>query len=437
MSFARIRVSVLGGALLLIAGCGGSSGGGTGSGGSGGGGNPTTVTFAITGGTPTAVATSTGSGSFTAATLTSGKVTLNLPSGTTSFAVAFVCPALSLTITAPSQQTYQYVFEASTLEGTSFSEPCPTTPATGTTGTLTGTVNATAVPKASFLNVLAYGGGGSGSYYSTALDTSFSLSAPVGTDRVEVVAYNSAVNGFVESFSLVAAKNFESQTVPGTLNGGSTVVLGAADETTPEPITYSNVPSGYGSPTTLATYAFANYGGIFLADAATSEYPALTADVMESGGYYTYTASSYATNNSGGEVYATTTSASGGPMSFTFPPAWSYAGPVAAAWPSFDLSYPGFSGKTGNCDEVIMGWSTSSDAEYYVQATVTGNYLNGATTVAVPNLSGLTGFLAAPASGTDVVWAANISQGNYLCLRPLPSDGMLAGVSNAGVYTVP
>jgi len=177
MSFARIRVSVLGGALLLIAGCGGSSGGGSGSG-SGGGGNPTTVTFAISGGTPTAVATSTGSGSFTAATLTAGKLTLSLPSGTTNFAVAFVCPPEPHTTTPPFQQTNQYVFQASTLDGTSFSEPCPTTPATGTTGTLTGTVNATAVPKASFLNVLAYGGGGSGSYYSTARSTRVSACPP-------------------------------------------------------------------------------------------------------------------------------------------------------------------------------------------------------------------------------------------------------------------
>src|SRR5579863_3057526 len=157
MSFALIRVSILGGALMLIAGCGWSSGGGSGSGGSGGGGNPTTVTFTVTGGTPTAVATSTGTGSFTAATLTAGKLTLDLPSGTTNFAMAFVCPPVSLTA-SQFLETFENVFEASTLDGTSFSQSCPTTPTAGSTGTLTGAVDANAIAGASFLNIDAENG---------------------------------------------------------------------------------------------------------------------------------------------------------------------------------------------------------------------------------------------------------------------------------------
>jgi hypothetical protein len=131
------RTSILGIALLLICGCGGSTGGVPVGGGSGNN-NSTTVTFAITGGIPAAVATKVGSGPFTAAVPVSGKVTLSLPSGTTNFAVAFVCPTVTGTINQPYQQTYENVYEASTLDGTSFSEACPAPSSTGSNAFTTG-----------------------------------------------------------------------------------------------------------------------------------------------------------------------------------------------------------------------------------------------------------------------------------------------------------
>jgi hypothetical protein len=82
MSSALPRLSLLASVLVVVAGCGGSGGN---TGGGGGGQAPTLVTFTISGSTPTAVATQVGSGAFTAATLTSGKMTLSLPDGTTNF----------------------------------------------------------------------------------------------------------------------------------------------------------------------------------------------------------------------------------------------------------------------------------------------------------------------------------------------------------------
>jgi hypothetical protein len=342
------------------------------------------------------------------------------------------------TTTPPSQQTTENVYEASTLDGTSFSESCPVTSTTGATGTLTGTVDASAISGASFLNIDALSGTAQSSDYLSSPGGNFSFAAPVGTDRVAVVAFNSVLTNSGETFSVLAAKNFSSQTVPGALNGGNTVVLGAADETTLEPLTYNNVPSGYGAPSTAAAYNMGGDGGFILTNAATSEYPALPAGAVQSGDYYYFSAVAYGgTSNLLGEVIVTMTSASAGPVSLTFPPAWSYAGPTAATWPSFDLSYAGFSGQTGVYDGVSMNWSSSSTAENYILVTATGNYLDGSTTVAVPDLSGGTGFLSAPASGTDVIWEADISQGNFPSLQPLPLNGTVKAVSTLGTYVVP
>ena len=144
VSFGFLRFSAIGGVFILLAGCGSGSGNTTGGGvGGGGGNNPTTVTFTVTGGTPTAVATQIGSGAFTSATLSGGSLTLSVPSGTTNFAVAFVCPPLT-SYTPP--ETEQYVYEASTLDGTSFSEWCLGGSSNEATGTLTGAVDASRSP---------------------------------------------------------------------------------------------------------------------------------------------------------------------------------------------------------------------------------------------------------------------------------------------------
>jgi hypothetical protein len=329
------------------------------------------------------------------------------------------------------------VFEASTLDGTSFSESCPTASSTGATETLTGSVDASAISGTSFLNISAQNGAALEEGYINVPSGSFSFAAPTGTDRVMALAYNSVLNGSEETFSLVGAQNFSSQTVPGTLNGGATVVMGTADQTTQEPITYNSVPSGYGAPTTFAGYMMGDGQGILTADDATTGYPALPAGAMESGDYYTLTATASSTSNSLEEVGVTTSLASAAPVTFTFPPAWSYAGPAAATWPSFDLSYAGFSGKTGVCDAVAMVWLPSVTAENTIEVTATGNYLNGSTTVAIPDLSGLTGFFAPPASGMVVFWSAGISHGSVLCFQPLPLNGTLKAVSNSGSYTAP
>jgi hypothetical protein len=423
-----IRLSILSGIFMLISGCGGSGGSTGGNGGNNGGGNnPTTVTITIPG-SPTAVATQVGSGTFTAATLSNGSLTLSLPSGTTNFGVAYVCPPVTVT---SYQETNQNIIEANTLDVTSFSLSCSAASSTGATGALTVSYNALGISGANSVGIFAQNS--TASSYSTLgpsyVSGSFNFAEPTGTDRVEVLAYNSTLNGN----SLVAAKDFDGVTVPGVLNGGNTVVFGTADETTSEPITYNSVPSGFNAPTTTVAYYMGN-SGIWDANVATTAYPALPATAMESGDYYYFSAGA---SGPSGEVIVDTTSTSGGPMSFTFPPAWTYAGPAAAKWPSFNINYTGFSGTTGVCDDVSMNWITNSTVWNVVSLTATGNYLNGSTTLAIPDLSGLPGFVAAPASGTSAAWEASVSQGTSTCIPPHPLNSTTKMVTTGGVYTAP
>ena len=439
MRFTRLRLSMLLG-LLALSGCGGSSSGSHG----GSGGAPTLVTFTITGSTPTAVATRTGTDPFAAATLNSGAVTISLPSGITDFSVAFVCPLSS----GSSQPAQQFVFEASLLDGTSFSTPCLEAAAPASTGTLTGSIDASAIPVVSssgagpFLNVDAWGGGSVLAAADTEFGSTFDFSflAPSGSDRVEVEAYNSFqtnVGGLDEGISLAAARNFSSQMVPGALNGGNAIILGPADETTPEAITYSNVPSGFLTPYTTADLEINGDTRFIVDSAATTQYPALPASAMGSGDYYVFT--SYASN--AGEIVTgvevTQTSATAIPLNVTFPSAWFYAGPTPAALPTFDLAYSGFSGTTGIYDSVILNWNLVSAEEERLKIIATANFLNGSTSLAVPDLSTLPGFLAPPASGTSVLWEAEISHSTSPLLQPTQTNGTVTSVSNGGWLTVP
>lgn len=439
-----VRWSLLQGAIFAvgvgtITGCAGGPAGGN-SGGDGS--SDTTVTFTFRGATPAAVASKTGSGSFTVAALSSGTLTLTIPSTTTTFAVAYVCPSIDVTVsgTKIGQSTSQFVFEASTADGTSFTQACPlaSTSSSIQTGTLTGSIDASGISGASFLNVDAQGGGGFLTAYSATPVANISFPAPAGNDRVEVLAYHADFKGYVETFNLVGAKNLTSQPVPGALNGGNTVVLGAADQVVPQTITYSNVPAGYSTPTTLVTYSMTTNGGFVVADAATNQYPALPAAASQTGDSYSFLATA---RNNTQAVFAEAFADTGGPMTFTFPSPWTYAGPTAAALPTFDFAYSGFTGKTGVVQSASLGWSSGSLSQGLSAMSftmfATANFQRGTTSMAFPSLSNLAGFLPPPASGTQVGWAAQIAQVSSGVSQPGASNSTVIGVQNAGSYTVP
>ena len=439
MSSGFPRVPVPAVLLVLLAGCGGkySSSGSSSSG-------ATTVNVAFAPVAPSAVAVQIGSGTYTTETPASGALSFSLPSGTTTFAVAYICTPTPLTVGGVQYvSTLETVVEAGTADGTSATLPClyslqggAQANPPGQTGALAVNINASAIPSASSLLVVAANGNHATEQNYTEANASGSFAAPVGTDRVEVFAMDSSGN-------VVAARNLTSQTVPGSLNGGSAIVLGSADETRPEPMTFDNFPSQFGSPGAGVLF---NMGSNSIPIGfATTEYPALPAGAMENGDSYTLSAGAARILPSAvtESVSVSVNSTSAGPMTFNFPAPWSYAGPTPAARPTFDFSgYAGFSGKPGNAYGAGLFWTdgtngTIGTSQYSVGISASANYLNGATSITIPDLSGLHGFLPAPPTGTDVTWSAQIIQSGSSVLSATQPNSTLSAAGNQGTFIVP
>lgn len=421
MSFGMIRLYVLSGVFILMAGCGSS-----GSGGSGGGGGtptPTTVTVTFSGATPTAVATQIGSSSYTAVTPASS-IMLTLPSGTTNYAVAVVCPEQFF---GSEILTVEYVTLANTRDGTAVLTNCPSQQITGQA---TLQVNAAAIQGAASVWV-----GGVGYTWSGSTVSCTPLIA-VGTQDVPVIAKDN-------SGSILAIRILHNQTIPGALNGGNPVVFDASDETMLESITYNNLPSGYTAP-----YTSVRYNGpdgnlkLSLGSHVSAQYRAMPSSAFQNGGYYNFTvvAGSSTLNNSVGVTRNTT---SGGPQVFNLPAPWSYAGPTAAALPIFNFDYQSFSGMPNVVKEADMSWETPppphelNEIMNEIMIEASPNYQGGATSLSIPDLSGLNGFLSPAPSGTSVSWGATIYQGIDFSGMTTPTNGTWPTVDAFGSYTEP
>ncbi|HTU51690.1 MAG TPA: hypothetical protein VMF56_13940 [Acidobacteriaceae bacterium] len=409
-----------------------TDGGGTGGGSTGGGGNnATTVMITFIGPSmPGLVAAQVGTGAFAAEALSGSVLTLSIPSGTSNYSVAFLCPALG---TGQSSSQFEYVWEASIVDGTSLTFACAYPQSE--TPTLSGSLNATAIPGVTAFQINAQSGtslGEGGGGFSGGPTGNFNVPAPTGSDRVLVLANGNQGNG------PLAAKNYDNQAVPGTLNSGNTVVFGTTDETTPEPITYNDVPSGFKSP---STNIWLGMGGTALqytyASDATTQYLALPASASEQGDVYILDASASSTNLP--SSVNTEIVSSGGPVSFTFPPPWNYATPTPAALPSFAMDYTGFSGEANVAQNAWIFWKPGNggDSTENIQVEATANYQSGSTTLAIPDLSSLAGFFAPPLSGTVVEWTIWMQQQSWSLTAETRPNGTLSEVSNGGQYTVP
>lgn len=436
----RIWVMGAGLAVLVLAGCGGSSS----TGGTGSGTEATTVTFKFTGATPTAVATKIGSGVYAAVTPAS-TVTFEVPSGTTDFSVAYVCPAVVSALgSTPLSVREEKVVDASTADGTSYSESCPTDTSNTTEETLTASVDASALAGTAAVELDASSGSLSRYATGTGATTTLSLSAPRGSYHMGVLAYGSQdLSSTGAGVPLLGAKFFQNQAVPGALNGGKPVVLTAADATTLEPLSFSNVPEGFGTPYAQVTFMPAGQKtSVVMTSGATGAYPVMPSAVTQNGGTYQINAGAYEGILSGSESIVTVQRvlSTAGPVSVSFPAAWSYAGPVAAALPTFSYSYTGFSDSTKAERTGQMNWLTSDGSgiigSMVIELTATAGYQGGASTLSVPDLTGMMGFIASPATGTRVTWIAALASGSSSSASGSPGTSSQT-VERMGTFLVP
>jgi hypothetical protein len=418
MSHNGARLAMLGMALLLITGCGGGSsvsgsgstgggsGGGTGGGSGGGSGDQaTTITVSIVTGIPSPVAVKIGSGNYTAATLTSGQLTISVPAGTTTYSVAYLCPPLQEGSGTFQLETIQF---ESVQDGTAITGGCASTPTAPPSGNLNGTVDASAFPTAGSMNMVISNATYAQTVQGVGVVDPFHVVGPIGSDRVVIGLYDSFLN------NLLAIKNFTNQVVPGSLNGGSTVAFSSNDAPTMQPLTFDNVPTGFDAP---YTNLLANLGSglLTVATGPITQYPQLPAGILQNGDYYSFQSSASVTSNTqqsivGSLLYPT----SGGPVTLSFPKPWSTTGPAAASQPTFSFDYTGYTGESGVLFDAGYSWFPTVDLQNYVSVTATQNYLGNNASLAVPDLSGVSGFLTSPASGTGVSWIEGTFQGTAL-----------------------
>jgi hypothetical protein len=376
------------------------------------------VTYTFNGATPAASSTQIGTGSYTQASLNSNTLTLSIPSGTTDYAVAYSCGGPGI---IPGNG--ELVIEASVLDGTSFTRNCGSTP---TSGTATVQIDAAAIPGASFVLV------GDSSFPSiqpwSGATLALSLQLQSGTHDVPIYVRDA-------SGTIIAARILRSQSIPGALNGGNTVTFAASDETMVEPITESNIPAGFLPGIAIVVYETSNESDFLFGINNQTQYSAMPAAAYETGDYYVFEVSEHSSTTPTEEVGVDTYTSTAGPQSFTFPAPWSYAGPTAAALPTFDFAYTGFSGMANVSKISSLQWNPTPSSIDTITVETSANYQDGATSLTIPDLSGLTGFLALPVSGTTVTWRVSINQGNPDLTTP--PAGTMQFVENVGTFTEP
>jgi hypothetical protein len=179
-----------------------------------------------------------------------------------------------------------------------------------------------------------------------------------------------------------------------------------------------------------------------------TQYSMLPAGLAQSGDQYQIGSSASKQLSSATSVVSSSTNLTGGgPATISFPTPWSYAGPTPAALPAFNFSYTGGAGQSVLDYSGNLQWAPESGIEDVIDISLTQNYQSASPSVAVPDLSAIPGFLAAPASGTTVLWYAQIgspqtdgvgsgNSGSSFGTSGSTS-GLGSGVSSSGNYTVP
>jgi hypothetical protein len=376
------------------------------------------VTFAGTT-APQAVATQVGGGAFMQASLQAGNtVNLVLPTGTTKYAIAYVCAGFS----------DEFIFEATVQDSAALTVSCPGF-GTSNLGMATGSVDASAIPGVTNVDIVPGGvlGGVSGP---------FSVNMPAGSDDVGFLAFGSTGN-------VLGVKILRSQSIPGVINGGNTVLFGPGDATIVQPGTINNVPANFFQPGVAARYHTANGASLTLNTVVSAPpmYPAVPAAATQSGDFYLYSTSAVSMSPFTQQIGMTqTTTNGGGPVTLRLPAPWSYSGPVPAAFPTFTFNYSGFSGLPAVSQQVLIIWPTGPTSRNLIMVTATANFQNGATTLTLPDLTSLPGFFAPAPSNTQISWIADIFGGTtqeYIFSINPPSNGSVAFVENRGSYIQP
>ena len=408
----------------LACGCGGGSSPTTDS--------STTITVGFGGTQPSAVAQQIGTGPWTTASLQGGKLTVTIPSGTANaqYAIAYVCP-LPFINGNPLQMTLEYVIEATPKDGTSYTAPCAAPPFS--LGSATGSVNAAAIPGTTDVWILGPVGGLTlGKVGGT--NGTFNVNLTTGTEDIAALAVDGSQN-------LLGVKILRSQTIPGAVNGGNSIVFSANDATHTQPVTLLNAPAGFNSPTFVASYFTAANTIFGLNNLSNSQYAAVSASETQSGDYYEFIGRAATINGSHSQsVEALQTTDTAGPVTLSFPAPLSVAAPVPATFPTFSINYTGFANQTAVSYGAQLDWTITSGPSntnvYDMSVIATAAYQGNSSNITIPNLTSLAGFLPMAPSGSSIRWTAGATGGNQQWFSAR-GNNLLLSVDMQDAYTQP
>ncbi len=397
---------------------------------------PPTIAISFTDGTPTAVATQIGTGPFTLASLQNGTVTL--PAGTTKYAVAYVCPPIGV---FPAQ--IEFIIEAALQDGTAYSLSC-FPQASLISGSVQ--VDASAFPGTEAVMIYGLEGLGGG----VSLGGGF-VSGPVGYN-LPPGTYDVAVT-LSDCCNILALRMLRAQTIPGALNGGNSIVFtpGDAATITQQTVSVANVPASFTvSPVSQVTYRTATDTIIGLNCCAQMVYETVPTTVVRSTDFYRY---DYSYTDAQVRAVGVTRTTSDNAVSLAMPPPWDYSGPAPAALPAFTFAYSGFPAVAQYAE---LEWPAPPNGLHgphtLITVMATANFQNGSTTVTVPDLTALPGFIGPPPSGTSVLWVADVFGGTLpgfpvfpslppnaltVSLPKVPASGSIQFVETQGSYIEP
>ena len=386
---------------------------------------------------PAAVATQIGTGAWSAATLQNNILTLSLPSGTTTFGIAYACPSYQDPQTNTLTQN-ESVEEYSVQDGTTLNGfPClsSTSTFTGNTPPPNTTVEALSVDASAFpttaqIYFFGLGNGGSISGNTGTYSGAFSN----GSSDLAIVAED------INSLPL-AIKILRNQTVPGTLNGGNPIVFLASDAMRAEPLTVTNVAAGFSTPSPVMFYQTANIGFDVSSQSGT-QYAVVPATEAQAGDIYSVSVFDTDSLNSQFLNVSRNLASAGGPVTVALPAPLNYAGPTAEAFPTFDLKYTGFvSGSipagTAQGYTAFIQWTAPTGTSGSLGIGATPNYMNGGSTLTVPDLTRIRGFIEAAASGQSVNWFAGVYVDTFQATAAAFQNAYAENVEAHGSYVEP
>jgi hypothetical protein len=250
---------------------------------------------------------------------------------------------------------------------------------------------------------------------------------PAGLNDIAVSALDAFGN-------VLAVKIVRAQMVPGSINGGVPIVLTTGDDVIPQNVTVNNVPPGSNTALVM-NYRTVNGTVIPLQVQSTATYGAVSPGNTFGGDMYEFQAIGQRVNAAVGTTNFTPVGSS---VSLNLPAPWIYAGPVPSQYPSFSYAYSGLSGSAMLSYYAQVSWQSVSLATNSIGVFATPAYLGTLTTVTIPNLSAVPGFVPVAPSGTLITWLAQIYGGSFPAYTfPPPSTAAISFAQQNGVYTQP